>query len=191
MAIRDNISISNVSQSIDLSEIYGRAPTETEKQEFAELARDLVIDRTQSSTKRGGGKFKEYSEAYADFKGSDQVDLTLFGDMLEAVDARTTGNGVELFIDPNDELNTKKAFNHHTGDSPGMPARPFFGLEREEAEELANQVKRVIDEPGLIETVGSASAFQAQGLDIASVFDTGFNDSDIASILSQIGLLND
>lgn len=177
--IEDKISISNVSQEIDLVDAFGREPTREEAQEFAEMARDLVIDRTQNSTKRGGGKFEKYSPEYAAFKGSTEVDLTLFGDMLNAIDSRVAGNKAVLFIDPSDDLNTKKAFNHQTGDT--VPARPFFGLTTEEAREIADQTRRVVEESDLVDTLGTAAIFQQ--------FQGNVNDGDIGSILSTIGLL--
>ena len=171
--IEDKITISSVSQEIDLTDAFGREPTREEAQEFAEMARDLVIDRTQNSTKRGGGKFEKYSKDYAKFKGSSEVDLTLFGDMLESIDSRVSGSKAFIFVPPSDELNTKKAYNHHVGDT--VPARPFFGLTNDEAREIADQTRRVVDEPSLIDALGAAGLFQ--------------EDQDFASILSTIGLL--
>ena len=179
MAIRETISVNEMNQEIDLAEIYGREPTREELSEFAELARDEVISRTQSGEKRGGGKFQQYSEKYAEFKGSNDVDLTLFGDMLDAVDAGVNGSSVNIFI--NDELETKKGYNHHVGDT--LPERPWFGLTEKEARDLAGQVKRVIEEPGLIEAIGSASLFQE--------FNGGLDSQSISEILVNIGLFND
>lgn len=171
MAIKDNISVDEMRQEIDLAEIYGREPTPQEASEFAELARGLVIDRTQNGNKRGGGKFQSYSPEYAEFKGSSEVDLTLFGDMLNSVEARPDGSKVELFID--DDLNTKKGYNHHVGDT--LPERPWFGLTENEAYGIAKQVERVVETPNLLETIGFASQFQ---------------ENDIAEILTTIGLFN-
>lgn len=168
MAITDKITLNSVSQEIELSDYFGREPSPEEALEFAEAARDRMIERTQSGTQRGGGRFKAYSPEYADFKGSSEVDLTLFGDMLSSVQTRISGSRVDLYVDPNDDLNTKKSFNHHTGDT--LPSRPFFGITDNEAQSIARQVKR--QNPELTEL------FRA----------TQISNQDIADILATIGL---
>jgi hypothetical protein len=155
------LSENRVSLSINLREIYGRRPTAFEKREFAELARDLIIDRTQSGKDFDGQGFPAYKADYAEFKGvsRNSVDLTLFGDMLNSIDYRTTENGVEIFID--DDKQAAKAHGHITGfekhsiisKAKGYNKkdyqRDFFGITKDEARDIAEQVRVVESEPVL------------------------------------------
>jgi len=176
MAIKDNISLDEVEQVIDLGELLGRAPSSIEAREFSEIAINKVIERTQSGKDRNGKDFTAYSEDYADAKGvsPNDVDLTLMGDMLLSIDAEVQGNSVRMFIGGAD-VETKKAFNHHTGDT--LPARPFFGLSEKEARDIAEAVRT--NEPSIVEQVAIPSIFQQE------------TEIDIDEVLRNIGLFVD
>ena len=170
MAIKDNFSIDKMSQEIDLGEILGRAPTQNEIAAFQEEAIEKIIERTQSSKDIDGRKFTKYSAAYAEEKGSDKVDLTLMGDMLLSVDARNRGGVIELFID--DDLNTKKGYNHQVGDT--LPKRTWFGLNAKEADEIAKRINE--------ETLTSVS----DAISAAAIFQSS-RELNIEEILRNIG----
>lgn len=174
MAIKNNISIEEMSQEIDLGELLGREPTQDEIAAFQEEAIEQIIKRTQDGKRIDGKNFTKYSEAYAEKKGSDKVDLTLMGDMLLSVDAESRSGVVKLFID--DELNTKKGFNHHTGDT--LPARPWFGLNKKEANEIAKRIKEN-DSTNASDAISAAAIFQNS------------RELNIDEILRNIGLFVD
>lgn len=133
------ISVDEMSQEIDLKRYLGRAPTASEKRLFAEIAIEQINNRTLDGKTINGGKFKKYSKKYAEFKGvtRDSVDLFLEGDMLDSLDAEENGNKVKILID--NDLETKKGYNHHMGDT--LPKRPWFGITTDEARAIANTIK--------------------------------------------------
>ena len=92
-----------------------------------------LTDRTLGGKKLTGGKFKKYSKAYAAKKGSNQVNLKLFGDMLQSVDLEDVGLK-DLKISFDSESEKPKAFNHHTGDT--LPQRAWFGIQKKELKEI-------------------------------------------------------
>ena len=94
------IEENNISQTINLREVYGRTPTIEEKVEFADLARNEIIDRTQNGKNIDGRRFPQYTEDYAEFKGvsRNDVDLTLFGDMLNSIETEISGDNVIIKI---------------------------------------------------------------------------------------------
>lgn len=136
---RPKFSLTEVSQEINLAELLGRLPTDTEKEAFISEAINLIIERTQSGVDRNGKTFKPYSKDYANFKGvsTSDVDLTLMGDMLSAVDGTSEGDNVVLLI--NDTTETLKAYNHNVGDT--LPKRAFFGITQDEAELIAAKIE--------------------------------------------------
>lgn len=167
---RVKLSQSEVSQTFDLSEVYGREPTTQEISNFIDLAKERIIERSQSGVDVNGNEFKRYTEDYADQKGVPRgdVDMTLFGDMLLSIDGEPTGNGVKIMIDGDE---APKAYGHMTGfkGHPTIPngkyTRKFFGLTRDEAEAIANAVQE------------SRASF--------------FEDLDIGAIVRAIGLVAD
>ena len=177
MAIKDNFSVDNMSQEIDLGEILGRAPTQNEIAAFQEEAIEKIIERTQSSKDIDGNGFTKYSPAYAEEKGSDKVDLTLMGDMLLSVEARNRGGVIELFINDSDKkVNIKKGYNHNEGDT--VPQRKWFGLNVKEADEIAKRIKE--------ETPTSVS----DAISAAAIFQES-RELNIDEILRNIGLFVD
>jgi hypothetical protein len=163
LAGKANISVDEMSQEVDLKRYLKREPTTEEKMLFAELAIEQINQRTLDGKTIHGGKFKKYSKTYADLKGvsRDSVDLFLEGNMLNSLAAQETSKGVKIVID--DDLDTKKGFNHHTGDT--TKKRPWFGLTTDEVRSLAEQVKQPPQQ-------------QEQGFTLA----------DLQAALAQIGL---
>ena len=101
------------------------------------LAKELrkhIIDRTKQGNDANGASFAPYSKNYKDselfqtMKSSTAVNLTLFGEMLNAIEFDINEDSVELFFD--DEENAAKAHGHNNG-SKILPKREFFKLEEE------------------------------------------------------------
>ena len=136
--------ISEVSQEIDLKKYLGDKPTGEQKRVFAEIAKDVIENRTLDGHDIHGKKFKRYSEEYAEAKGvtRDSVDLFLEGDMLENIGRRKSKEKTNtLFMQMKKGLQTKKSFNHDTGDK--LPKREFFGITDKEAKDIAREVKKL------------------------------------------------
>ena len=84
------VSLTELSQNIDLESYLGEKPTESQKKKFVDIAIDVIETRTLDGKTINGGKFKKYSKAYAAEKGvtRSSVDLFLEGDMLESIGRR-------------------------------------------------------------------------------------------------------
>jgi hypothetical protein len=133
-----------MSQTINLNRYLGREATQQEKTLFAELAVETINNRTLDGRTIHGGKFKKYSEEYADKKGvsRDSVDLFLEGDMLDSVDANVSGPNVEITLGSEE---APKGYNHQVGDT--LPKRQWFGITTTEARQIADQVRQPDPEP--------------------------------------------
>ena len=147
MAIKNReLSTNLITQVIDLSEAIGREPTAQEAADFIAAAKERIIERTQSGVNVNGGKFKQYTPEYANFKGVGRgdVDLTFFGDMLDALDGFIDDEKVVITIAGEQAA---KAYGHITGfeGHPTIPngkyKRDFFGLNGKEIDDIANSVK--------------------------------------------------
>ena len=135
-----------MSQKINLKTRLGRKPTIAELEAFAEIAIERINQRTLDGITVNGGSFTPYSESYADKKGvsRDSVDLFLDGDMLGSL-AHVVDPGagtVEIFV--NGDLEIKKGFNHHTGDT--LPKRPWFGVTTQEVNSIVADFEDQRDE---------------------------------------------
>lgn len=143
--MKREVSQQKILQEIDLRDFYDRAPTQDEKQAFAQEAIERIIERTQAGEDINGRSFRGYTKEYAELKGvgRNEVDLTLFGDMLLSIQPRFEGDKVIIEI-PREE--TDKSYGHLSGfkGHPTIkngPKRDFFGLNRDEAESIAESVK--------------------------------------------------
>lgn len=139
-----SLSKDEVKQEINLASLFGRNPTQSEAEAFFEAAKELIIERTQSNKDINQKQFKDYSDKYAELKGVsvDEVDMTLFGDMLEAIDYDFSRGKLTLKIDDDNAI---KAYAHMTGyeGHPTItngPKRKFFGLKKDEAQAIAQGV---------------------------------------------------
>jgi hypothetical protein len=145
-----SLSMDEVKQEINLATLLGYNPSKAEADAFFEIAKEVIIERTQSNKDINQKQFKDYSEGYANFKGVsvDEVDMTLFGDMLEAIDYDYSKGKFTLKIDDD---NAVKAFAHMTGyeGHPTIengPKRKFFGLTKSEATLIAEAIARSDDQ---------------------------------------------
>jgi hypothetical protein len=141
------VSLSELSQEIDLKEYLGRKPTAEEKRFFADLAIDTIENRSLDGKNINGKKFKQYTPEYAEFKGvtRDSVDMFLEGDMLDSMKRKKKReNESTVFIHLDNDLETKKGYNHMTRKSKAnpLPKREFFGLNDNEAREIAKEINK-------------------------------------------------
>lgn len=141
------VSLSEMSQEIDLETYLGYKPKARDARLFAELAIETIKNRTLDGQTINGGKFKKYSKKYADFKGVTQnsVDLFLEGDMLNSLDYEVVDDKPKIVID--DDTETAKGYAHQTGFKGHrvldgkVPKRPWFGLTDSEAQNIAESIK--------------------------------------------------
>lgn len=136
-------------QRINLKDLLGRTPTDTEKETFTLSAIEIINQRTLDGKDIDGKKFTPYSKAYAEKKGVPQSAVDLFdtGDMLDDIERDTsseTKNTIAISID--EDFAATKSFAHNTGEGK-MPKREFFGVTRNEAEQIASRIKRQATEP--------------------------------------------
>lgn len=127
----------------ELKDIFGSKARFTEefRQAFANSAIQKIVERTQEGRPLYGS-WRRYSEGYKEslpfkaFGKTEDVNLTLTGDMLGTL-SLLKSQGSKVVIGWDIELQNKKAFNHHTGDT--VPRRPFFGLQNQEISELKEE----------------------------------------------------
>lgn len=162
-------------QTINLRDFLGHSPTDQEAQEFYDRAIEEIIERTQEGFDRNGRRFPSYTEEYADFKGVgiNEVDLTLFGDMLLSIRGRRDGDNIELLIDGTE---APKAFGHVSGyeGHPTItdgPKRDFFGITEGEARAIATDVESRPEIPS-----------------ISSVFAAGAGAATVDEVIDALGL---
>jgi hypothetical protein len=138
------VTKSQIKQTIDLEDIFDGKVKDDVKIDFVSRCVDRIIERTQDGIDRGQRRFKPYSKEYAERKGVgvNDVDLTLFGDMLGSIEARfLRGQKAELYIDGT--KNNLKAYNHMTpkDDKNKLPQREFFGLTKAQMREIAYEIE--------------------------------------------------
>jgi len=124
----------------------------TDQAEFVDLVLDHIKTRTQNGVgvrRMGRGyqtfAFPGYTAEYKKAKGSSDVDLTLSGDMLEALEViKKTKDTVEIGY-KRSNTQAGKAEGNQLGSYGRAPdrkkARPFLGLTKAERDELENQVR--------------------------------------------------
>lgn len=149
------LTLDDVSQTIDLKKTFG---FDFSKQpELKELIGqeiiEFMLDRIAKGKGIGGKKLSpKYSKEYIgslEFKSFGKkrspINMELKGDMLASIDIlEAKGNKVKIGFD--DNLETKKAFNHNTGDSKGMPKRPFFGINEKELSSIKSELKSELED---------------------------------------------
>lgn len=154
-------------QRINLSELLGvnLKGKKNLKLAMGQAIMDVMLERTASGKDIRGNDFKKYSPEYArsrDFRAagkSSTVDMELTGSMLGDIDIKSTGDGIELFIDG--KTSNLKAFNHNTGDT--LPKRQFFGVQKKEIvnalkEDFADDIKALKEKQKLKETERTTTA---------------------------------
>lgn len=152
-------STSEISQEFNLKRVFGLKDSQDFPGNVAVAIGQEMIDRIRERTLKGKGKDgkdfappgDKYSQAYKEsltfkaFKGSKRKpDLKLTGGMLESIDIlETDPENFKIGID--DPSQTPKAFNHQTGDTPGMPKREFFGMSDDDIEAIRAEFQSDVD----------------------------------------------
>tara|TARA_R110002167_G_scaffold198805_4_gene401937 strand:- start:4608 stop:5159 length:552 start_codon:yes stop_codon:yes gene_type:complete len=144
---KPKFSKKEVSQKFNLKDIFGVDFSKNSdlRDQIGQAIIDRMLERTASSKDLNGRDFKAYStgyknsDDYKDFKSSSKVNMDLKGNMLEAIDIiNDTVNTIKVGFD--DELETKKAFRHNTGDK-GMTKRTFFGVNKSDINAIKKEFK--------------------------------------------------
>jgi len=144
-------TLSEVSQTINLKEWLGVDLSDRAdiRQAVGQSVIDYMVERVKSGRGFGNKQLKpKYSDEYTEsdeFKAfgkskAGPVNMTLTGQMLDSI-TLLDDNEDEIKIGIDDPDETPKAFNHQTGDSPGMPKREFFGLSNAELKDLKGKLK--------------------------------------------------
>jgi hypothetical protein len=143
--MKRKISKSEIFQEFDLEDLLGYAPSKRQKELFADLVIDKMVERTVEGKDINNRKFRRYTKDYAEKKGvtTSSVDLTLTGDMLNSISDKTSGKvKVEIAKDE-----TPKAYGHISG-MEGHPiikngkVRDFFGFK---SKRQINDVLKEVD----------------------------------------------
>lgn len=145
-------SVDEVYQDIDLSKYLGRAIQydQATRWSIAQDVIDLILKRTERGLDRNYKPLKApYSESYSKSlafkeagKSKSHVNMKLFGDMLDSIDLLKETPTI-IRIGFSDSLQTKKAFNHNTGDT--LPKRSFFGVSHEDLLKITDDYQEAID----------------------------------------------
>lgn len=146
-------SEAEVSQTINLKEIFGVDFSNRRdlKEALGQAFIDRIVEKAKSGKRYDGKPLKSpYSKEYAnslEFKAAGKrrgkVNMTLTGDMLNSIDIIDMGANV-LKIGIDDSLEAQKAYNHQVGDT--VPARPFFGLNNKDVDEIKAEFRDEIKE---------------------------------------------
>ena len=141
-------SLDELSQTINLSKEAGvdLSNDPVLVNEIGQEIIDYMVDRAKDGRGLGGEKLKSpYSKEYSESlefkafgKSRNEVNMTLTGDMLGAIDiADDSADRLKIAIVEDDQV--PKAYNHQVGDT--VPRRTFFGLTKEELDEVLSNYK--------------------------------------------------
>jgi len=137
---KNTISVKKMEIEIDLAKSFGQKVPARLKDTIGQAIIDDIITRTQSNKSLEGGKFKQYSEKYAEKKKvpRNKVDLTLTSDMLDSLDVKNaSGSKIKIFVsEPN---RVPVAYNHQVGDT--LPKRSFLGVRQKEMDAIVKEFK--------------------------------------------------
>lgn len=135
------LTLGEVSQTIDFGEVFDAdlSANRDLKLAIGQAIIDRIRERTQDSKDVNGRTFAGYDEDYKDsdtfkaFGKTSKVDMTLTGNMLSQMDiVAEDSNAIKIGWD--DETETKKAYNHNTGDT--VTKRQFFGITVQELAQI-------------------------------------------------------
>jgi hypothetical protein len=110
--------------------------------DIADLMIERIVTRTQAGQSVSGGGFQGYSESYKKQKakyrgtGSGSPDLTLTGDMLNAVVVQTLSDRSVTIGFAHARANAKAFYN----DRGGRVIRKFWGLTPKDKADIRNRV---------------------------------------------------
>lgn len=140
------LTLDEVSQTIDLNQITGVDLSERPDLvlELGQKIIDKVLERTSNGKDVSEKPFAQYSDQYKDsrrfklLKDTSKVNMQLTGEMLGDMDIIDTDPSKFKF-GFRDEAETKKAFNHNTGDT--VPKRQFFGIRSKDLKEIVQELR--------------------------------------------------
>lgn len=170
------ISESEVSQTIDLESLTGVDFSDKPRlrRQIAQEIIDYMVERTKSGKDNTGERFKKYSESYKESKEfkaagkSDEVNLTLSGDMLGNIDLiDESGSEIKIAVA---EEETPRAYGLISGfkGHPTIkkaPKRQFFGVSVNDLKnEILPQFKADIEKAKAEEDKQKAGIDLARGL---------------------------
>jgi hypothetical protein len=139
------LSIDNVSQTIDLGELFDVDLSNNREMRMA--IAQAIIDRIKERTEEGkdvrGNAFAKYSKNYigsdefaAFDKSASDINMTLTGNMLAQLDViEDDSNSITIGWDDSTEI--KKAYNHNVGDT--VTRRQFFGITAQELNDIQKE----------------------------------------------------
>ena len=130
--MKRKVSREEISQKYDLKDLLGYVPSARQKELFATILINKMVNRTAGGEDINREDFAEYSPEYAQKKGvtTSSVDMILNGDMLKSIHDDSSKNIVEIKI-ADDQVD--KAYGHISG-MKGHPTikngkiRDFFGF---------------------------------------------------------------
>ena len=104
-------------------------------EDIADYVQTKMLDKIGAATSplAGQARFKALSKEYAKFKrdfGPAKPNLELYGDMLDAFEARPISSRNSIKLEFNEREQSLKAENHNEGKT--LPARPFFPRSKDE-----------------------------------------------------------
>lgn len=150
------VNLNEVSQTIDVEEIAGidLGANTGLKEAIGQAFIDFIVDRSKESKDINRKGFVSYKQSYKEsdqfeaFAKTNKVDMDLTGNMLSAIEVlEVSGNRIKIGFD--DDTNTKKAYNHMTGDT--VRQRQFFGLREKDVKEVLkafeDDISQLRDEP--------------------------------------------
>lgn len=140
--------------------------SETDRIILADQIIERIIERSQRGNSIDNTRLAPYSDAYRAYQRKiglvPKVDLTLTGEMLNAIQLLNSGTGfIEIGITPGTEANRKARWNQ--GGNRNIPSRPFMGIRDSEAD--AFQVSIVENSPAV-----AAERFLEENNAIAGIF---------------------
>ncbi|MDH3324133.1 MAG: hypothetical protein OEL89_00680 [Candidatus Peregrinibacteria bacterium] len=147
------LSKNNIEQKINLKKEFGKKAIDDQelKEAITQELINIIIERTSRSKDVNGEKMQGYSKSYRqseDFKlygKTSKVDMTMRGDMLEAIDKiKESSETITLGFD--DELQRKKAANHNGGFT--VPQRQFFGVTQDDIDKVKKKFKNDLKDDG-------------------------------------------
>ena len=151
---KPKLTLSEVSQTFDLEELTGIDLSDRPDllTSFGQEVIDIILNRTEEGKDISGKNLKGYKEDYIDSevfeafgKSPREINMILRGQMLRDLDILEI-NGSKVTVGFSEDLQIKKAFNHNTGDTKGMPKRRFFGVLKKDIEQELKEIKAAATE---------------------------------------------
>lgn len=93
-----------------------------------------IVNRTVSGKDTKNKRFKRYSSAYAENKGTLKVDLTDTGAMLGAISSKKIANGFRFYFNSKNDRD-KAYWNNKT--------RKFFGMDSKQVKYLKKKIGKL------------------------------------------------